>query len=271
MEPTMPVHPGTADARNDGDEQFLISVAQLLESAHLAAFEVEIRTTAGRAQSGVPRSAQHSTNGQWWDEREFWDMFSLGDEMLHLEDVASCTIRPAGHRGGAQLELAERHEDGPPGSGPGCARRGYGFPAGISIAAGERQPVRTLQFVMAADDQAVPTARHLVTRFLDAEPEVPARHRANATLIVTELVSNVVLHAYEPAEPGEVTIDLSLEERALRMLISDAGRGPRAEPAHEAEKRPGLGWLLVAELSDDFVITERGGGGTLVEVTVSLR
>jgi anti-sigma regulatory factor (Ser/Thr protein kinase) len=125
--------------------------------------------------------------------------------------------------------------------------------------------------VLAADGQAVPAARYLVASFLDGERALSARRRADATLIATELVSNAVLHAYEPAEPGEVAIDLSLEGRVLRMLIGDDGRGPRAEPARTAEKRAGLGWLLVAELSDEFVITDRGGGGTLVEVTVGLR
>jgi anti-sigma regulatory factor (Ser/Thr protein kinase) len=259
IEQTMPPQPGIEDARSDGDEQFLISVAQLLESAHLGSFEVEVRTTAGLAHSGVPRSARPSTNGWWWDEREFWDRFSLGNEMLHLEDVASCTVRAASSADVAQLSpMPGRDSNGPPGTG-------------VSLAGGESQPPRTLHSVLAADGQAVPAARHLVASFLDGERALSARRRADATLIATELVSNAVLHAYEPAEPGEVAIDLSLEGRVLRMLIGDDGRGPRAEPARNAEKRAGLGWLLVAELSDEFVITDRGGGGTLVEVTVGLR
>jgi anti-sigma regulatory factor (Ser/Thr protein kinase) len=295
----MPPQPGMEGARSDGDEQFLISVAQLLESAHLGAFEVEIRTTAGRAQSGVPRSARHSTSSRWWDEREFWDRFSLGNEMLHLEDVASCTVRAASSVHAARLApMPGRGGDGPPGTALGCAETGagcaktsavcaetspgcaetsagcagseHGFPAGVSIAGEQPQPPRTLHSVLAADGQAVPAARHLVASFLDGDRAISPRRRADATLIATELVSNAVRHAYEPAEPGAVAIDLSLEGRVLRMLIGDDGRGPRAEPADEAEKRAGLGWLLVAELSDEFIITDRGGGGTLVEVTVGL-
>lgn len=268
----MPPHPEMDGGQSDVDEQFLISVAQLLESAHLGAFEVEIQTASGQARSGVPLSARHGANGHWWDEREFWEMFSLGDEMLRLKEIAACTVRASSTADMAQRDEAAWWSQDPPlepGSGDDVSDDDR-LMTSVSIAAGESQATRTVHAALVADDEAVPAARHLVRSLLTGERGNRARRSADATLIVTELVSNAVRHAYEPSEAGEVAIDLILDGRTLRMLVSDDGRGPRAEPAPHAEQRAGLGWLLVAELSDEFVITERGEGGTLVEVMLRL-
>ncbi|HET9721382.1 MAG TPA: ATP-binding protein [Solirubrobacteraceae bacterium] len=77
-------------------------------------------------------------------------------------------------------------------------------------------------------------------------------------LAVSEAVTNAVLHAYGE-EPGEVQLTLAVAEAEFWVLVADEGLGHQSTPSS-----PGLGWglALIAEACQDFMITERSGGGT---------
>ena len=77
-------------------------------------------------------------------------------------------------------------------------------------------------------------------------------------LAVSEAVTNVVLHAY-PEAPGEVHLTLAVADGEFWVLVADEGRGHQSRPT-----TPGLGWglALIADACQDFMITERSGGGT---------
>ena len=92
--------------------------------------------------------------------------------------------------------------------------------------------------------------------------------KKNALLIVSELARNVVMHAYELGEPGPLVMDLALSATTLTILVSDEGRGTGVS---SPEAGSGVGWKLVAELSQDFTIIQRGEGGTLVQARLNLR
>jgi anti-sigma regulatory factor (Ser/Thr protein kinase) len=77
-------------------------------------------------------------------------------------------------------------------------------------------------------------------------------------LAVSEAVTNAVLHAYHE-KPGEVRLTLAVAEEEFWVLVADEGLGHQNPPSS-----PGLGWglALIADACQDFMITERSGGGT---------
>ncbi|RAV20627.1 sensor histidine kinase [Paenibacillus contaminans] len=66
--------------------------------------------------------------------------------------------------------------------------------------------------------------------------------------IVTNLVMNSTIHAYEPDQIGTIRIDIQKLEGLLRISYSDDGKGMSAETA--------------GKIFDPFFTTNRGGGGT---------
>jgi anti-sigma regulatory factor (Ser/Thr protein kinase) len=88
-------------------------------------------------------------------------------------------------------------------------------------------------------------------------------------LAVDEALTNVVMHAYVGMEPGKMTVEAWLDEDehfAVRVL--DAGHGliPRTD-----SPGLGLGMGLMAQMADDFRVTNREGTpGTTVALRFSL-
>lgn len=89
-------------------------------------------------------------------------------------------------------------------------------------------------------------------------------------LAVSEVVTNVVIHAYiDTAQPG--SIEVRAERHAgngLEILVHDEGRGPLPR-----DDSPGLGvgLPLVARLSQRFRVEARPGGGTAVSMVFPVR
>lgn len=102
-------------------------------------------------------------------------------------------------------------------------------------------------------------ARRLVAslaRNVGAEPSAVSA----AETVVSELVSNAVIHAYdEPA--GGVNVHAALVGHGIVIIVTDEGRGPRVPSPHPGL---GLGWKIVAQLADSFTILESATGGTHV-------
>jgi serine/threonine-protein kinase RsbW len=82
-------------------------------------------------------------------------------------------------------------------------------------------------------------------------------------LAVTEAATNVVKHAYPELTTGVFYVTAAIAGEELWVLVSDDGCGYRA-----SSQIPGLGWglTLIAKLSEEYVITERGTGGTEVRM-----
>jgi PAS domain S-box-containing protein len=85
-------------------------------------------------------------------------------------------------------------------------------------------------------------------------------------LIVNELVSNVLKHAFPPGAPGDVLIELTCTgERAYRLVVSDNGRG--LPPGFDWRESSSLGLKLVSDLTrqlDGHVEVRSDGGTTFV-------
>lgn len=110
--------------------------------------------------------------------------------------------------------------------------------------------------------------------FLCAESLPPGQAYA-ASLVLEELVTNVVRHAHDDPSGREMCLDLALEAGKLRIVSRDDGRPfdpTEAElpkrPATLAEAQPGgLGLTLVRTMSES-VAYRRQDGRNVVEVVV---
>lgn len=85
-------------------------------------------------------------------------------------------------------------------------------------------------------------------------------------LAVSEAVTNAVMHAYERG-PGCIYVTAALTEDEIWVLVADRGRGlnPRA-----SSRGLGVGLALIAQMSDEFAIVKRAGGGTEVRMRFGL-
>jgi anti-sigma regulatory factor (Ser/Thr protein kinase) len=105
----------------------------------------------------------------------------------------------------------------------------------------------------------VPEMRRLLVAFaerLGAEEAV----LHDVARAVTEAVTNVVLHAYEPGAPGLVHVVADVEGDALEVLVIDHGRGLRPGQSEGL----GVGLSSIAASTAHFSISSREPSGTEV-------
>ena len=127
-------------------------------------------------------------------------------------------------------------------------------------------PGETFSATYEAVPEAVPTARRALTDFAR---EAGARgERLHAVkLASSEAITNVVMHAYEQSETGEVQVSASYIEDELWVLVADSGHGLRPR---DNSPGLGLGLALIAGLADEFQILSRGSGGTELRMRFDL-
>jgi serine/threonine-protein kinase RsbW/stage II sporulation protein AB (anti-sigma F factor) len=105
---------------------------------------------------------------------------------------------------------------------------------------------------------SVPVARHAVMRYL-AEADTPDPPLKDVGLVVSEGVTNVVNHAYQPGEEGEVRVYVEVHDEELQVVIEDQGRGMMPRPDSPGL---GLGLPLIATVSERFDTRTQPDGGT---------
>src|SRR4051794_37337790 len=94
---------------------------------------------------------------------------------------------------------------------------------------------RSLRLELPARAESVPPIRHVVAEMAERHGAEP-QQLADIRLAVTEACANVVVHAYDAGEPGELTVDAQVTGSRLTVEVSDTGRGLAA-----ASPNPGLG------------------------------
>ena len=105
-----------------------------------------------------------------------------------------------------------------------------------------------------AEPQSVSVARRAV---LDALRGI-AVDRDAIGVVVSEAVTNAVLHAYRHVEhPGEVHVSACSDENGVEVSVTDDGLGLR--PRHDSPG-VGLGMPLIADLADSVIISSKGRG-----------
>ena len=98
---------------------------------------------------------------------------------------------------------------------------------------------------------------------------VSAAMAAPLALMLHELATNAVRHAFPDSRPGRVTITAQRSDGGLRMLIEDDGIGISAGTPNPAGFGRALVEMVVRQLRGVIVWSD-GGPGTRVEITVPL-
>jgi anti-sigma regulatory factor (Ser/Thr protein kinase) len=120
-----------------------------------------------------------------------------------------------------------------------------------------------LELSLPARAENVAVVRHVLGGIgdaLDLDHEV----LADIKLAVSEACANVVVHAYAPAGPGFMDLEVTALGAHLAVTVRDHGRGmtPRADS-------PGLGvgLPLIASLAETLELTNGTDGGTEVRMS----
>jgi len=80
-------------------------------------------------------------------------------------------------------------------------------------------------------------------------------------MIVNELVSNALEHAFPDRRPGEIGVEFIRDEAGYRLTVADNGVGMRAEPAGGQGTSLGMKVVqaLARQLHGDFDVRQDGG------------
>ncbi|MCW2667873.1 MAG: hypothetical protein JWN57_2835 [Frankiales bacterium] len=116
--------------------------------------------------------------------------------------------------------------------------------------------LETGELSLALQADAVPTARRFVRRSLQGAPQVAVE---DAELVVTELVTNAVLHGAAP-----VTVRVGRVDERVRLEVGDTGQQMPVRPRHSTEAMTGRGLELVAALSASWGVIPGATGGKVI-------
>ena len=85
-------------------------------------------------------------------------------------------------------------------------------------------------------------------------------------IVISEAVTNVVLHAYREGEPGPVRVEASVEAGLLTLVVADEGVGMSPNP-----DSPGLGvgLALIARLADQVDVQSAAGTRLVVRLQLA--
>lgn len=112
---------------------------------------------------------------------------------------------------------------------------------------------------------------------LAAQADCTLEELEEIKLVVSEAVSNAIIHGYGNRKDGKVVMELSLDEnRVLEMVITDYGQGiedikEAMQPAYSSEpERMGMGFAFMKSFTDNLEVDSAPGRGTTVKLTRSL-
>jgi anti-sigma regulatory factor (Ser/Thr protein kinase) len=108
-------------------------------------------------------------------------------------------------------------------------------------------------------------ARAIVAARLQGE--IAEERAADAVLLVSELVTNSVLHGDLGAD-GWINVAVAVSPEAVRVDVSDTGSGFRAEAAEPPtpDRVGGRGLFLVRELADRCGVAPEGSSRVWFEI-----
>jgi anti-sigma regulatory factor (Ser/Thr protein kinase) len=118
---------------------------------------------------------------------------------------------------------------------------------------------RSLKLDLPAVPQSASRARHAVAQMLDGLDV----DLWPVGVVVSEAVTNVVVHAYRDGEPGRVELEASLERQSLTLVVVDHGVGMSPDPERHGL---GLGLGLIRRLAEHVELASEGGTRLLVRL-----
>jgi serine/threonine-protein kinase RsbW len=123
-----------------------------------------------------------------------------------------------------------------------------------------------LELKLPARAENVAVVRHAFGGFAEAL-SVDEQTLADIKLAVTEACTNVVIHAYERDDVGDLEVDASIDDERMTVVIRDNGRGIVPRPDSPGL---GLGLPLIATLAETLELGKDGQEHTEVRMTFRL-
>ena len=92
--------------------------------------------------------------------------------------------------------------------------------------------------------------------------------------VVSEAVTNCIIHGYDSNPNGLVTISASIEHDTVHLTIEDQGRGIEdlelaQQPLYTSKpemERSGMGFTIMENFMDEFEVTSEPGHGTSISM-----
>jgi anti-sigma regulatory factor (Ser/Thr protein kinase) len=122
----------------------------------------------------------------------------------------------------------------------------------------EARAASPLQLRLDRDPQAPSLARAAVTGFCQ-RGELDDDQASTLALLVSELVSNAVMHSQAPPASSIVLSVRRLDDGALRVEVIDRGSGFDAAPRDPALSKGGYGLFLVDRQASRWGVDREGG------------
>jgi len=123
-----------------------------------------------------------------------------------------------------------------------------------------------LELKLPARAENVAVVRHAFGGLADVV-DVDEQTLADIKLAITEACTNVVIHAYEDDQEGDLEVDASIDDQRLTVVIRDSGRGIVPRPDSPGL---GLGLPLIASLAETLELGKDVGDNTEVRMTFRL-
>lgn len=130
----------------------------------------------------------------------------------------------------------------------------------------------SLQFSARSENESF--ARVTVAAFI-AQLDPTLDELTEIKTVVSEAVTNSIIHGYEEKPEGIITIEATLEDEQVRLLIKDEGKGignleearmPLYTTRPELE-RSGMGFTIMENFMDEVDITTDRNHGTTIHLT----
>lgn len=120
-------------------------------------------------------------------------------------------------------------------------------------------------------------ARTAVAAFV-AELDPTVEEITEIKTALSEAVSNAIIHGYEGVEEGMVTVECSLYDKTVEIVVADEGIGienvdKAKEPLYTSkpeQERSGMGFTVMEIFMDKLEVISEPGAGTRVRMVKRL-
>jgi anti-sigma regulatory factor (Ser/Thr protein kinase) len=129
---------------------------------------------------------------------------------------------------------------------------------------GRRSDEPRLEVELERTPEAPSAARAAITGF-SADLELDSTTVAMLTLLVSEIVTNAVVHPATP-QPSTITVRARLSNSAVRVEVTDQGSGFAPTPRNPAQLDGGYGLFLLDKQATRWGVEQRPGTSVWFEL-----
>ncbi|MFB5675508.1 anti-sigma F factor [Paenibacillus terreus] len=129
----------------------------------------------------------------------------------------------------------------------------------------------TLQFAAKSENESF--ARVAVAAFI-SQLDPTMDELSDLKTVVSEAVTNCIIHGYNNDPSGIVTIRAGIEGDTVTLVIEDSGQGIEdlelaQQPLYTSKpelERSGMGFTIMENFMDEFEVTSELNGGTVIRM-----